>query len=252
MSPDIHGTDQHAEAHSWRPARFMVIVAHPDDAEFTMAGTVALWTAAGAAVCYVLCTRGDRGSNDPDVTPWALARVREAEQRAACAILGVEDVVLLDHPDGTLEPTLTLRRDLTREIRRFRPEVVLCADPTVRAYGDGYLNHPDHRAAASAALDAVFPSAGTRYIFPELLAAGYEPYDVHAVYIHGSMEPNTWIDIAPVMEAKIRALQAHKSQVGGFPVEAWVRGMAEEEGRAQGLAAAESYRVVVINGHDEA
>jgi len=226
----------------------MVIVAHPDDAEFTMAGTAALWAAAGAAVCYVVCTRGDRGSNDPDVTPWALARLRDAEQRAAAAILGVQEVVVLDHPDGTLEPTLALRCDLTREMRRFRPEVVLTGDPTVHFYGGGYLNHPDHRAAASAALDAVFPSAETRYIFPELLAAGLEPHRVQAVYIHGSPEPNTWIDIAPVIETKIRALQAHQSQVGGFPVEAWIRGMAEEEGRPRGLAAAEAYRVIVING----
>lgn len=233
------------------PQRAMVIVAHPDDAEFTMAGTAALWAAAGSAISYVICTRGDRGSNDPNITPWALARIREAEQRAAAAILGVQDVVLLDHPDGTLEPTLALRRDLTREIRRFRPEVVLCGDPSVRYYGSGYLNHPDHRAAASAALDAVFPSAETRYIFPELLSAGLEPHRVHAVYIHGSLEPNVWIDISPVLETKIRALQAHKSQVGGFSVEEWVRGMAAEEGRAHGLAAAESYHMVVVHGHGE-
>lgn len=231
------------------PQRAMVVVAHPDDAEFTMAGTAALWAAAGSAISYVICTRGDRGSNDPNITPWALARIREAEQRAAAAILGVQDVVLLDHPDGTLEPTLALRRDLTREIRRFRPEVVLCGDPSVRYYGSGYLNHPDHRAAASAALDAVFPSAETRYIFPELLSAGLEPHRVHAVYIHGSLEPNVWIDISPVLETKIRALQAHKSQVGELSVEEWVRGMAAEEGRAHGLAAAESYRMIVVNGH---
>ncbi len=229
------------------PKRAMVIVAHPDDAEFTMAGTAATWVAAGAAVCYCICTRGDRGSNDPEVTPWALARIREQEQRAAAAIIGVQEVVTLDHPDGTLEPTLALRRDLTREIRRFRPEVVLTGDPSVRFYGDGYLNHPDHRAAASAALDAVFPSAETRYVFPELLAAGLEPHRVRAVYIHGAPEPNTWIDIAPVIETKIRALQAHRSQVGGFPVEAWIRGMAEEEGRPRGLQAAEAYRAIVIN-----
>lgn len=229
------------------PKRAMVIVAHPDDAEFTMAGTVALWASAGCAVCYVVCTRGDRGSNDPNTPPWALAPIREAEQRAAAAILGVSEVVILGHPDGTLEPTLELRRDLTREIRRFRPEVVLTGDPTVRFYGDGYLNHPDHRAAASAALDAVFPSAQTRYIFPELLSEGLEPHAVRAVYIHGSFEPNTWVDISPVIELKVRALQAHQSQVGSFPVEAWIRGMAEEEGRPKGLAAAEAYRVITIN-----
>ena len=230
------------------PQRAMVIVAHPDDAEFTMAGTVALWAQQGCAISYVLCTRGDRGSNDPQVTPWALARIREQEQRAACAILGVQEVVFLDYPDGTLEPTLALRRDLTREIRRFRPEVVLCPDPTVRFYGDHYLNHPDHRAAGSAALDAVFPSAETRYIFPELLAAGFEPHRVKAVYIHGSPEPNVWIDIQPVLEIKARALAAHVSQVNQSQVEEWVRNMAREEGRSQGLEAAESYRRLIING----
>jgi len=233
------------------PKRAMVIVAHPDDAEFTMAGTVARWTSAGCAVCYVVCTRGDRGSNDPSMTPWALARIRDAEQREAAAILGVQEVVILGYPDGTLEPTLDLRRDLTREIRRFRPEVVLTGDPTVRFYGNGYLNHPDHRAAASAALDAVFPSAETRYIFPELLAEGLEPHRVRAVYIHGALEPNTWVDIAPAIETKIRALQAHRSQVGGSDVEAWIRQMAEEEGRRKGLTAAEAYRVIVINGRSE-
>lgn len=233
------------------PRRAMVIVAHPDDAEFTMAGTAALWAGQGCAVSYVLCTRGDRGSNDPGLLPWELARIREVEQRAAAATLGVEQVTLLDHPDGTLEPTLALRRDLTREIRRFRPEIVLCGDPTAHFYGDSYLNHPDHRAAASAALDAVFPSAETRYIFPELLAAGLEPHRVQAVYIHGSPEPNLWIDIEPVLEIKAKALAAHKSQVGDAPVIDWLREMAREEGRAHGLAAAEAYRCIIINGHAE-
>lgn len=233
---------------TYTPNRAMVIVAHPDDAEFTMAGTVALWSRRRCAVCYVLCTRGDRGSNDPAVTPRDLARLRAEEQRAACDILGVQELVILDHPDGTLEPTLALRRDLTREIRRFRPEVVLTGDPSVRFYGDGYLNHPDHRAAASAALDAVYPSAETRYIFPELLAAGLEPHRVHAVYIHGSLEPNTWIDISTVLEVKQQALAAHKSQVGEALVREWVTGMAAEEGMSLGLAAAESYRRIVING----
>jgi LmbE family N-acetylglucosaminyl deacetylase len=234
------------------PKRAMVIVAHPDDAEFTMAGTVATWARAGCAICYVICTRGDRGSNDPKMAPWELARLREQEQRAAAAILGVQEVILLDHPDGTLEPTLALRRDLTREIRRFRPDVVLCGDPTVRFYGDRYLNHPDHRASASAALDAVFPSAETRYVFPELLAAGFEPHRVSAVYIHGSLEPNVWIDIEAVLEIKARALAAHVSQVGDAPTLEWVRDMAREEGSRHGMGAAESFRRMVINGEDEA
>lgn len=230
------------------PKRAMVIVAHPDDAEFTMAGTVAVWAQQGCAVSYVICTRGDRGSNDPNLTPWELARIRDQEQRAAAAILGVQEVVILDHDDGTLEPTLELRRDLTREIRRFRPDVIICGDPTVRFYGDRYLNHPDHRAAASAALDAAFPSAETRYVFPELLARGLEPHRVHAVYIHGSPEPNVWIDISPALELKARALAAHQSQVGGQPVDEWVRARAHDVGAGQGLEAAESYRRIIING----
>jgi LmbE family N-acetylglucosaminyl deacetylase len=234
------------------PKRAMVIVAHPDDAEFTVGGTVALWAQQGCAVCYCLCTRGDRGSNDPSWTPWALARVRDQEQRSACAILGVQEVVFLDHPDGTLEPTLDLRRELTREIRRFRPQVVFCGDPTVRFYGDGYLNHPDHRAAASAALDAIFPSAESLPIFPELLIAGYEPHRVQEVLIHGSVQANVWIDIHSVLEVKARALAAHVSQLGAqAPTLDWVREGARREGQDHGLEAAESFRRMVLHEADE-
>jgi len=229
------------------PKRAMAIFAHPDDAEFTMAGTAAVWSAQGCEFTYVVCTRGESGSNDPQMTPWTLARIREREQRAAAAILGVRHVVILPHPDGTLLPTLELRRDLTREIRRYRPEVVLCGDPSVRSYGDDYLNHPDHRASASAALDAVFPSAETRYIFPELLAEGLEPHRVGAVFIHGSPEPNVWIDIEPVLELKIRALRAHASQVAEREIGQWVIEMARQEGQGRGLRAAESYRCIVLH-----
>ena len=150
----------------------VVITAHPDDAEFTVGGTVARWAREGKTVIYVICTDGSRGSNDPKVRPEHLVAIRRAEQEAAARILGVEEIVFLGYEDGSLEPTLALRRDLTREIRRYRPDIVVCPDPTVRYYGDSYLNHPDHRAAGDAALDAAFPSAGTRYIFPELLAEG--------------------------------------------------------------------------------
>ena len=165
--------------------------------------------------------------------------------------MGVQEVTILGHPDGTLEPTLALRRDLTRQIRRFRPDVVLTGDPTVRFYGDYYLNHPDHRAAASAALDAVFPSAETRYIFPELLAEGLEPHRVRAVYIHGSPEPNVWVDISEVLELKIRALQAHKSQVDPEGAAEWVRAMALERGRPKDMQAAEAYRRILVHWDEQ-
>ncbi|MBU0490739.1 MAG: PIG-L family deacetylase [Chloroflexi bacterium] len=196
------------------PHRVLVIAAHPDDEEFTIAGTLAHWIRQGAEVFTVICTDGSRGSNDPDCRPAELAVIRRQEQEAASAILGVRQVIFLDYEDGTLQPTLELRRDLTRQIRRFRPDTVVCGDPTMRFYGSGYVNHPDHRAAADAALDAVFPSAGTRWIFAELLGEGLAPHDVSVVYLWGAGEPDTWVDISDTIDLKIRALSEHRSQVG--------------------------------------
>jgi LmbE family N-acetylglucosaminyl deacetylase len=227
--------------------RVMVIMAHPDDAEFTVAGTVAKWAREGKAVIYVICTDGSRGSNDPKVRPEQMVAVRRAEQDAAARVLGVEEVVYLGYEDGSLEPTLALRRDLTRVIRRYRPDIVICQDPTVRYYGDGYLNHPDHRAAGDAALDAVFPSARTRYIFPELLAEGLEPHTVRQVYITSSTSPNFWVDISDTVELKIAALKEHESQVSCL--QGWeerVRTRAQGEAAGQDIAYAESFKRIIL------
>ena len=227
--------------------RVMVITAHPDDAEFTVAGTVARWTREGVTVIYVICTDGSRGSNDPEVKPEQLVGIRRAEQEAAARILGVEEVVFLGYEDGSLEPTLALRRDLTREIRRYRPDIVVCPDPTVRYYGDSYLNHPDHRAAGSAALDAVFPSARTRYIFPELLAEGLEPHKVREVYVRGALAPNLWVDISDTIELKIAALREHESQVSRS--QGWeerVRARAQQAAEGQDMTHAESFRCIIL------
>jgi LmbE family N-acetylglucosaminyl deacetylase len=227
--------------------RVMVITAHPDDAEFTVAGTVARWVREGITVIYVICTDGSRGSNDPKVRPEHLVAIRRAEQEAAARVLGVEEVVFLGYEDGTLESTLALRRDLTREIRRYRPDIVVCPDPTVRYYGDSYLNHPDHRAAGDAALDAVFPSACTRYIFPELLAEGLEPHKVREVHIHGALSLNLWVDISDTIELKIAALREHESQVGCVPGwEERVRARAQQTATGQGMAYAESFRRIIL------
>jgi len=221
----------------------MVIVAHPDDAEFTVAGTMARWAREGKEVVLVLCTDGSRGSNDPNLTPEALVAIRHAETAAAACVLGVKEIVNLGYEDGTLQPTLSLRRDMTRVIRRFRPDVVICPDPTRRYHGDGYLNHPDHRAAGDAALDAVFPSAGTRYIFPDLLIEGLEPHNVKEVYLHGAETPNFWIDITDTMDLKIEALKKHVSQVGGYEeLDKWIRDWGAENGKAQGMAYAEAFK----------
>jgi LmbE family N-acetylglucosaminyl deacetylase len=233
-------------AASFGPESAMVIVAHPDDAEFMVAGTVAKWAKAGAAVTYVVITKGDKGSDDPAMTPSRLTVIREAEQRAAGAILGVRDYVFMGYADGYLQPTLELRRDLARLIRMHRPQLVACFDPTSRFLADTYINHPDHRASGDAALDAVFPAARDRLTFPELLADGLEPHKVHEIWLGSSSTPNTWVDIGPTLELKKQALLAHPSQLGPEMAQ-----MAEMMGRwgAQGQAFefGEAFKRLVID-----
>jgi LmbE family N-acetylglucosaminyl deacetylase len=229
----------------------MTINAHPDDQEFTIAGTLAKWARAGCRIDVVCITSGDSGSNDPacdgSYKP-ELARLREEEQLAAGREIGVAETVFLHYPDGELQHTLVLRKDLTRLIRKYKPEVVMCGDPTARFYGNSYANHPDHRAAADAAVDAVFPTAGTRLIFPDLLREDYEPHAVKRLYMHGSEKPDVWIDTSATIDVKIRALRCHKSQVGeGEDLERMIREWAEEEGRARGLKNAEAFRVIVFD-----
>ncbi len=223
--------------------RILVIVAHPDDIEFGCAGSVACWVAEGAQVTYGIVTDGAAGSNEPGVDLKALARQRQAEQCAAAEIVGVRDVRFLGYPDGILEPTLALRRDLTRLIREVRPDRVVCQDPTTVLVNEGYINHPDHRAAGEAALYAVFPSAGTRPIFPELIEEGYEPHDVKELYLTLTLHPTTFVDISGTIDRKIEALLCHRSQVGPEAGE-WVREWAAERGRAHGCAYAEVFRVL--------
>ncbi len=192
----------------------MVILAHPDDPEFFCGGTVGRWAQEGWEVVYVLATHGERGSDDPQTDPQELARRREAEQRAAAAELGVREIVFLDHPDGSVVASLELRRDLARQIRRWRPAVVItCAPERHPAY---YLSHPDHRAVGEAALDAVFPDARNPLQFPELLAEGLQPHRVREVYIAGAADPDTEVDISATFEQKLAALRHHRSQIGDF------------------------------------
>ena len=228
----------------------MSIHAHPDDQDFTVAGTLAKWARAGCDIISVIITSGDAGSNDPDRTPEykaELARVREQEQSQANAVLGVRDTIFMRYPDGELTPSLELRRDLTRLIRRHGPEVVITGDPTAWFYENDYINHPDHRAAAEAAIYAVFPSAGTRMIFTELLEEGLQPHNVKRLYIHGNDKPDTWVDIEDTLELKLQALKKHFSQVDTHDADKMIRDWAAEEGRAKGLRYAEAYRVMVLD-----
>lgn len=228
------------------PASVMVVVAHPDDAEFMTAGTVAKWTRAGASATYVIVTRGDKGSDDPEMTPSRLAEIREQEQRAAGAILGVQDFVFMGYPDGYLEHTLDLRRDIARLIRRHRPEVVICFDPTNRFFSDTYVNHPDHRASGDATVDAVFPTARDRLTFPELLADGLEPHKVAQLWLGGTAQPNVWVDIGETLELKRRALLAHPSQLGPDIAE-FALEMARGSAASQGFEFGESFRRIVFD-----
>jgi LmbE family N-acetylglucosaminyl deacetylase len=193
------------------PARVLVVMAHPDDPEFAAGGTVARWAEAGAEVTYVVVTDGSKGSGDRAMTSERLVAQREAEQRAAASRLGVREVVFLGFADGEIAPDLTLRHAITREIRRFRPDVVITHDPA-RLYWDQYINHPDHRAVGQATLDAVFPTARDFLNVPALLAEGLEPHNVREVYLSGAVEPDTWVDIEPVLERKVAALREHASQ----------------------------------------
>jgi len=233
------------------PARVLSIHAHPDDQEFTVGGTLAKWVRAGSEVVSVCITSGQAGSNrytPPEMTREGLAPIREAEQRAACRVLGIKDVLFLGYEDGALEPSIALRRDLTRVIRRYRPDAVVCGDPTVRYYGRNYLNHPDHRVAADVTLDAVFPSAETRLIFPELVDEGLLPHHVGAVFIHGADRPDTWVDIAETLPLKLAALREHRSQMGEWDPGEMITEWAREQGAPRHLTAAEAFRVMVLNG----
>lgn len=231
------------------PQRAMSIHAHPDDQEFTVAGTLAKWAAAGCEIVSVTITSGDAGNNDPDKDASykpVLAQLREAEQTAANETLGIKTSLFLRYPDGELEATLPLRKELTRLIRQYKPDVIVTGDPQGVFYGNGYINHPDHRAAAQSALYATFPSAGTRLIFTDLLEAGYEPHNVKRVYIHGSEKPDTWVDIAASIETKIAALKKHVSQLGDWDPEKMIREWAEDEAKEHGLELAEAYKVMVL------
>jgi LmbE family N-acetylglucosaminyl deacetylase len=189
----------------------LAVVAHPDDVEFNMGGTVALWAGEGWRVVYVIVTNGDKGSADPAMTSTQLAATREQEQREAAAYLGAAGVEFLGHEDSALEPTLTVRRDIARLIRLHRPRRLLITDPA-ELYMPYYIQHPDHIAVAQAALAATF-AARDRLTMPELLDDGLEPHGVAEVWIQTGRDADTFVDITPVIEKKKQALRLHASQV---------------------------------------
>jgi LmbE family N-acetylglucosaminyl deacetylase len=238
--------------HDWRPDRFMVIVAHPDDADFGPAATAARWIDAGSQGWLVCCTSGDQGGEDPDADPLALAADREAEQRAAVAVVGYAGVTFLHQPDGALANDLALREQLVREIRTFRPDVVMASDPEVVFYHDGGVNHTDHRAAGLAAVDAVYPAARNPMAFPNLARSGLAAHRVRRLYLFWSERSNVWVDVTATLERKVEALRAHGSQIHDFEgLAGRIRSWATDEGARIGVAAAEGLRLVIIDDDED-
>jgi LmbE family N-acetylglucosaminyl deacetylase len=194
-----------------QPCDVLLIAPHPDDPEMGMGGTVAALTASGKRVVYVVCTNGDKGTSDPEMTPERLIKIREAEQKAAAAVLGVNDVVFLGYPDQGLEDTAEFRKALVRVIRQYRPDTVATTDPYRR-----YIWHRDHRMCGIVAVDAVFPYARDRLAYPDLLAEGFMPHKVKEILCWGSEDPNYCVDITTTFRLKMQAAACHKSQFGNI------------------------------------
>ncbi len=232
------------------PQRALLIVAHPDDPEYFCAGTIARWARSGAEVCYIICTSGQLGTKNSNTDPYEIARIREGEQIAAARLTGVKDVVFLRHQDGLLEDTITLRHQLVREIRRFRPEVVVINDPRIY-FGEDFINHPDHRAAAEAALGAVYPLAGSPLIFRELENDGFQAHTVRKLYIFTWNQPNTWVDITDSIDIKIAALKLHHSQMGDSDLSDSIRHAASRSAKFLRMKYAEPFRVLQMISDDD-
>jgi LmbE family N-acetylglucosaminyl deacetylase len=222
--------------------RVLVVAAHPDDVDFGAAGTVAGWTDAGIEVTYCIVTDGDAGGSDPSVSRAEMVTLRHAEQAAAAKQVGVHDLRFLGYPDGRVEATLGLRKDLSRVIRQVRPDRLVCPSPE-RNYLRLGVSHPDHRAVGSAALDAVYPDARNQFAFPELLAdEGLEPWKVREVWISGGTAPNHYVDITETFPRKVAALRAHVSQTGQMEdlegmLRSWLSRAASQGGLPEGRLA---------------
>ena len=221
-------------------SRVMIVVAHPDDAEFSSAGTLAKFAAEGKTVVIVLCTSGDKGTSRRDISSAELAALREQEQLEASKRLGVAETVFLRLGDGELTPDLAFREKIVRQIRAHRPDIVITHDPF-----RPYALHPDHRAVGITAVDSIYPTARDPLYFPEHLREGLEPHKVAELWLYGSENPDTFIDISDTFERKIDALKAHKSQVGtAETLEQRMRDRAAELGKERGIPMAEAFKVV--------
>jgi LmbE family N-acetylglucosaminyl deacetylase len=246
-NPPDRSSESH-EPHVSRPDRALVIVAHPDDADFGVAATMAKWVREGTVARLVCCTSGDAGADDAHTDPLELGRRREEEQRAAARVVGYEGVDFLHRPDGALDNDLALREQLVRIIRQFKPDAVLSMDPTVIIHKRGFVQHVDHRMAGLAAVDAVYPASRNAMAFPHLvLDEGLEPHTVKQLYLFFTDNPNAWVDVTDTIDVKIAALREHVSQLRKpEELEGMLRGWSAEGGKSIGAAAAEGFRYLEV------
>lgn len=236
---------------SWTPSRALFIYAHPDDVDFSAAATAAKWAKGGCQVIYVVLTNGDAGTHDPQMTKQKLARIRRMEQEAAAAVVGAKACIFLGYQDGLLQPTLALRKQLVRLIRQHRPQAVVCGDPRRYFSGSTYINHPDHRAAARVAVEAVFPAAEMNLLYPDLLEEGLAGHKPNYVYISTRDDPDCYVDVTETIELKIEALRQHSSQMEGRDPGPRIRERQALFGEQVGCAYAESFRRITLKPINE-
>ncbi len=221
----------------------MVIAPHPDDPEFGIGGTIAQWTKDGKKVVYIICTNGNKGTDDPAVTPAQLAEIRRSEQLAAANSLGVSEVIFLNHDDQSIEDTPEFRKELVRMIRTYKPDVVAAPDPYRK-----YVWHRDHRITGQVVLDAVYPFARDRLSYPDLIQDNFQPHKVKELLFWGAEQPNYFSDITATFNKKISALKCHQSQVSHFP-QGWeeaYRNVLSSYGKDHGYDVAETFYRVVL------
>ena len=225
-------------------ADIMVLSAHPDDAEFGVAGTVARWTREGRQVVYVICTNGDKGTTDRRLAPAQLSEIRQKEQQAAARVLGVREVVFLGYTDQSLEDTPEIRKQVVRLIRIYRPNILVTSDPYRR-----YLWHRAPRIIGQVAMDAVFPYARDHLAYPDLLAEGLEPHKVEEILFWAAEDINFRSDITATFDLKIKALRCHASQIKEMNVpnpEIWLRERCQQMAEGEQFELAEAFHRVVL------
>jgi LmbE family N-acetylglucosaminyl deacetylase len=192
--------------------RALVIVAHPDDADFICAGTCIQMAQQGIEVTYMVLTNGDKGNHNPEITRNQLIAMRQIEQRQAAARSGIHEVLFMGEEDGFLRPRKSIRKRVTREIRRIRPELIICTHPDRYFVGEGYINHPDHRNAGLVAIEAIFPAADNPMFYPDMADEGYHPHKIKYLYVHGHDQPDLKVDITQEIHTKVDAILCHTSQ----------------------------------------